>query len=209
MSDSPRRRGVRGGPLGKDGTKTSRPESSLLRATSLSWWFAEANKVKRGFDESASSFDRVGGCCLGGQLFAKELRSHSRKDTDWSRTSTGRRDSRPEQYRVTRQDGHRTFRSTNPYWDNKKAGEYRCVCCDLPLFSSDAKYKLGNRLAELLPADRRRSRLAITKTAAGSWSAPKTAAPAATPTWDTSSRTARSPTGLALLHELSGAAIRG
>ena len=32
---------------------------------------------------------------------------------------------------------------TNAYWDNKKAGEYRCVCCDLPLYSSDAKYKSG------------------------------------------------------------------
>ena len=31
----------------------------------------------------------------------------------------------------------------NLYWDNKKKGYYRCVVCDLPLFSSETKYKSG------------------------------------------------------------------
>ena len=62
-------------------------------------------------------------------------------DTDWSSVDWASRLT-PEQYRVTRKDGtERPFQ--NAYWDNKRAGEYRCVCCDLPLFSSETKYKSG------------------------------------------------------------------
>lgn len=62
-------------------------------------------------------------------------------DTDWSKVDWKSRLT-PEQYRVTRQAGtERPFK--NPYWDNKAEGEYRCRCCDLPLFASEAKYKSG------------------------------------------------------------------
>lgn len=48
----------------------------------------------------------------------------------------------PEQFRITRKKGtERAF--TGKYWDMKKPGVYRCVCCNQPLFSSDAKYDSG------------------------------------------------------------------
>ena len=57
-------------------------------------------------------------------------------DAEWKKILT------PEQFRVTRKHGtERPFK--NAYWDNKKSGVYRCVCCGQPLFESKTKYKSG------------------------------------------------------------------
>lgn len=57
-------------------------------------------------------------------------------DADWRRELT------PEQYRVTREKGtERAF--SGSYWDAKDPGIYRCVCCGVALFSSEAKYDSG------------------------------------------------------------------
>ena len=48
----------------------------------------------------------------------------------------------PEQYHVTREHGtERAF--SHPYYQEKQAGMYRCVCCGAPLFSSETKYDSG------------------------------------------------------------------
>ena len=47
-----------------------------------------------------------------------------------------------EQYRVTRRHGtERAF--TGPNWDQKKAGQYSCVCCGQVLFESGTKFDSG------------------------------------------------------------------
>ena len=49
----------------------------------------------------------------------------------------------PEQYVVTQQAGtERAF--TGEYWDCHDDGTYRCVVCDIALFSSDTKYESGS-----------------------------------------------------------------
>lgn len=48
----------------------------------------------------------------------------------------------PEEFHVARLGGtERAF--TGRYWDTKEPGVYHCVCCDLPLFRSDAKFDSG------------------------------------------------------------------
>lgn len=48
----------------------------------------------------------------------------------------------PEQFDVTRRQGtERAF--SNPLHAEKRAGEYRCICCGKPLFSSQAKFDSG------------------------------------------------------------------
>ena len=48
-----------------------------------------------------------------------------------------------EQFIVTQQAGTEPA-FTGAFWDKKDAGIYRCVVCEMPLFSSDTKYESGS-----------------------------------------------------------------
>src|SRR5687767_5522201 len=59
-----------------------------------------------------------------------------KSDQEWRAQLT------PEQYRITRQHGtERAFSS--PDFDLSKKGAYHCVCCNRPLYRSQAKFNSG------------------------------------------------------------------
>ena len=57
-------------------------------------------------------------------------------DAEWRKQLT------PEQFQVARKAGTEQAYS-GKYWDNHKAGIYKCVCCGQELFSSDTKFDSG------------------------------------------------------------------
>ena len=65
-----------------------------------------------------------------------------RSPEEWSQQLT------PEQFQVARRGGtERAF--TGAYWNLKDRGVYHCICCDIPLFSSDAKFDSGTGTDQL------------------------------------------------------------
>lgn len=60
-----------------------------------------------------------------------------KSDAEWAKILT------PEQFRVTRQKGTERAHS-GALCDEMSEGEYRCICCQSPLFSSETKYHSGS-----------------------------------------------------------------
>jgi len=78
-----------------------------------------ADKLKKPKIEEVSSIEKI-----------------EKTEEEWAKELT------PEEFRVLRQEGtERAF--TGDLWDNKAKGTYTCAACQLPLFSSDTKYKSG------------------------------------------------------------------
>ena len=63
-------------------------------------------------------------------------RDRRKPDEEWARDLT------PEQFRITRRHGTEPP-FTGEYWDSKRPGTYRCVCCGSALFSSTTKFDSG------------------------------------------------------------------
>jgi len=60
-----------------------------------------------------------------------------RSDAEWRELLS------EDEYRVAREHGtERAF--TGRYWDHHEEGDYLCVCCATPLFSSAQKYESGS-----------------------------------------------------------------
>ena len=71
------------------------------------------------------------------EIDKKELLKKVRKsDQEW------RKQLSRKQFEVTRRAATERAR-TGRYWNHKAKGTYKCICCDLPLFSSKTKFKSG------------------------------------------------------------------
>jgi peptide-methionine (R)-S-oxide reductase len=82
----------------------------------------------------ASALAHGGGLSAGQEAFA--LKKVMKTDEEWKRILT------PDQYEVTRRKGTEAPYSS-PLNKVHGKGVFKCVCCDLPLFSSDAKFESG------------------------------------------------------------------
>ena len=60
-----------------------------------------------------------------------------RSDEEWRQRLSD------EEYRIAREAGTEPAFSGR-YWDHHEPGEYRCVCCGLPLFKAAAKFDSGS-----------------------------------------------------------------
>lgn len=69
-------------------------------------------------------------------FFEDSIKKISKSIEEWQKELTA------EQFYITREKGtEQAF--TGVYWDNYQRGIYSCVCCDLPLFKSETKFKSG------------------------------------------------------------------
>jgi len=60
----------------------------------------------------------------------------SKTEGEWQKILT------PDQFHVARKAGTEPP-FTGPYWNDHRAGLFRCVCCGAPLFRSETKFESG------------------------------------------------------------------
>lgn len=86
----------------------------------------------------SSLFLFIGGC-TNGQSTSKETTMKFevvKSESEWKKELT------EEEYYILREKGtERAF--SGDLWDNKKEGTYLCAACNLPLFSSETKFRSG------------------------------------------------------------------
>jgi len=111
--------------------------TSVPLATELLKGLAAA--ANSGADPDSPALSMVKVCIIGpdGKLTAPiEMPKVVKTDAEWRKQLT------VEQYNITRDKGtERAF--CGIFYDNHKEGIYHCVCCNLPLFASDAKFDSG------------------------------------------------------------------
>ena len=68
---------------------------------------------------------------------AVDLSPIKKTEAEWRKLLT------PQQFNVTRRSAtEKAF--SGAYWREKRSGTYSCVCCQLPLFSSETKFESGS-----------------------------------------------------------------
>ena len=78
----------------------------------------------------------ISSCAQQQQQQQQQKYAVTKTDDEWKKILT------PEQFEVTRKAGtERAF--TGKYWDNHEKGTYYCICCGVPLFSSETKFESG------------------------------------------------------------------
>jgi methionine-R-sulfoxide reductase len=85
---------------------------------------------------SAGFLQESGNGASGGSAKSKGIKKVIKTDEEWKRILT------PEQYEVTRRRGTEAP-FTSPLTDIHDKGIFECVACELPLFSSKAKFDSG------------------------------------------------------------------
>ena len=78
----------------------------------------------------------LGGCARKGEAASAETFEISKSPEEWRRILT------PEQYAVLREEGTERAGSS-PLNKEPRAGTYACAGCDLPVYSSEAKFESG------------------------------------------------------------------
>ena len=151
--------------------------------------YAQKNPVRYKYYRWNSGRDQFLQKTWGGQLQAAEPPG----DPEYTKPSEAelRKRLTPLQYKVTQKEGTEPA-FQNEYWDNQREGIYVDIVSGEPLFSSLDKFESGTGWPSFTkPLEPGKS--SPGKTGISFRCAPRCAASTATPTWGTSSRTARRP----------------